>query len=388
MGFNCYTCEISTKRYGLEKCFQRMIEEKSKYNNNPCKSAAEHGHIECLKKHHKNMDSTITGVCDIAAENGNIECLKYAHENGDIWSDNACVLACESNSLSCLKYLHENGCPWKRKVCETASEYDHLQCLIYAHDNGCPWDEFTLYKAIENNNFKCLEFAYEFGCPSDIEMIDTACRSNNIQILKYVHENMKLPFNILSCTFCVFKGGKKECLKYVYENGGKLTTNTMQIALENNNGECIKYLIEINCPMDQYVNIMAVKFCDLDIVKYLYENNIIKLNENYLLKHVLLNKINVLKYVLEKGCPYSSDIINDIIELDKVGYLKYFQKEYKMSIDKNNFIYMLKQDAVACLKYVYKNTNLFDVYFCNNMYMKSRKKCRKYLKKIMYKNKI
>ena len=49
---------------------------------------------------------------------------------------------------------------------------------------------------------------------------------------------------------------------------------------------------------------------------------------------------------------------------------------------------MIKQDAIGCLKYVYKNTNLFNVYFCNNMYIKSRKKCRKFLKQIMCKNKI
>ena len=140
--------------------------------------------------------------------------------------------------------------------------------------------------------------------------------------------------------------------------------------------------------MDQYVNIMAVKFCDLDTVKYLYENNIIKLNEGYLLKHVLLNKMNVLKYILDKGCPYYSDIINDIIQLDKVGYLKFFQNQYKMGIYKNNFIDIIKHDAIACLKYVYKNTNLFDVYFCNNIYIKSRKRCRKFLKQILYKNKI
>ena len=177
-------------------------------------------------------------------------------------------------------------------------------------------------------------------------------------------------------------------LNYVHKNDGKLTTNTMQIALENNKHDCIKFLVENDCPMDQYVNIIAVKFCDLDTVKYLYENNIIQLNKDYLLKHVLLNKMNVLKYILDKGCPYSSDIINHIIELDKVSYLNFFQNKYKMTIDKNNFIDIIKHDAIACLKYVYKNTNLFDIYFCNNIYVKSRKRCRKFLRQILLKNKI
>ena len=45
---------------------------------------------------------------------------------------------------------------------------------------------------------------------------------------------MKLPFNDLSCTLCVLKDGKLDCLKYAHKNGSKLTTNTFQIALENN----------------------------------------------------------------------------------------------------------------------------------------------------------
>ena len=224
MILNCSVCEISIQRYGLGNCVEKIIEED--LENDPVRSTAEHGHIECLKIAHKN-GFTMNGndICNIAAEYGNIECLEYAHENGDKWDAKTCANAANNGHVDVLIYLHENGCAWDTRVCEYPSENNRLNCLIYAHENKCPWDEQTMHKAIQNKNFKCLTYAYENGCPNEIEMIDEACKCNNIEILKYVHKIMKLPFNDLSCTLCVLKNGILECLKYAHKNGGgKLTT--------------------------------------------------------------------------------------------------------------------------------------------------------------------
>ena len=206
---------------------------------------------------------------------------------------------------------------------EIAAEYDHLQCLIYAHENGCPWDDMTLYKAIQNDNFKCLEYAYENGCPSDIEMIDKACKSNNIKILKYVHEKMKLPFNDLSCTLCVLKGGNLECLKYAHENGSLLTENTFELALENNLFECIQYLVENNCFINKFPTLSAVKYCGLNTVKYLVEKNMLLLVDITAIYAILNKKLSVIKYLISKGCPFTGlDIMDALIENDKLVFLR------------------------------------------------------------------
>ena len=133
----CYYCEISIEKFGFEKCMEKLLEDNSPYNMDRAKSAAEHGHLECLKKAH-NENGSMKDICNIAAENGHLDCLKYAHKNGCPWDEDATAYACESNSLDILRYLHENGCKWNQRVCENAAEYNHLQCLIYAHENGCP----------------------------------------------------------------------------------------------------------------------------------------------------------------------------------------------------------------------------------------------------------
>ena len=324
MEFNCCNCKISIEKFGFENCMRKMLEDDSPYNLDRCKSAAEHGHLECLKKAHIENES-LENVCNIAASNGHLECLKYAHENGDKWDVETTAYACESNSLEILRYLHENGCKWNQRVCKNAAEYDHLQCIIYAHENSCPWDEMTLYKAIQNDNVKCLEYAYENGCPSDIKMINEACKSNNIEILKYVHKIMKLPFNKLSCTICVLKGGKLECLIYAHENGSELTENTFSLAIENNLFECIKYLVEKNCFINRLSSFSAVKYSDLECVKYLVKNDIVMLQEITSTYAILNKKICVIKYLIDKGCPWvGMDIMDKIIDNDKLVFLKYF----------------------------------------------------------------
>ena len=50
MSFNCFTCEISVEKFGFKNCMINLVESKSENNNDPAKSAAEHGHLECLKK--------------------------------------------------------------------------------------------------------------------------------------------------------------------------------------------------------------------------------------------------------------------------------------------------------------------------------------------------
>ena len=107
----------------------------------------------------------------------------------------------------------------------------------------------------------------------------------------------------------MLQNGNLECLKYAHENGGILTENTFQIALENYKTECIKYLVENNCPIDKFVSIMAVNYCDLEIIKYLCEKNVMKLDDDYVLKHAIHNKLSITKYILDKGCAISSDIM-------------------------------------------------------------------------------
>ena len=387
MSCNCYFCEISVEKFGsLEKCFENMAkyqETDEDYSLSRTKSAAQMGHLKCLKKVHiEEGGCSLKGICNIAAAYNNLQCLKYAYDNGDKIDEQTMVNAAKADALGIMRYLHDNKCPWNRQVCAAAAEHGHIHCLKYAHDNGCPWDELTIYKAIQNNNFGCLEYACENGCPTDEDTINEACKNNDIRILKYLHEIMNLKFDDLSATLCCLKDGKRECLEYAHENGSKITHNTFSLAIENNLFESIKFLVENIYDYELYTGINAAKYCDLDCVKYLHKNDILLLDEATTCFAVQNKKISVIKYLIDQGCPWvSMDIMKHIIKYDKLVFLKYFIKKYSISITKDDFESILKNDSIKCLSYVFNHRALFDSFYDENTYDKSYGKCRSFIKK-------
>ena len=106
--------------------------------------------------------------------------------------------------------------------------------------------------------------------------------------------------------------------------------------------------------------------------------------------HAILNKkLSVIKYLIEKGCPFlGMDIMDTIIEHDKLVFLRYFINKYKMNITKENFENITKNDSIKCLTYVSKYKKLFDSFNNNDIFASSYGKCRKFLTTQLLKKQI
>ena len=67
-------------------------------------------------------------LCNSAAESGHLECLKYAHENGCHWTYFTCIKAVSNRHFNCFKYAHENGCPGSaRLLCNLPPAYSRVK---------------------------------------------------------------------------------------------------------------------------------------------------------------------------------------------------------------------------------------------------------------------
>ena len=98
-----------------------------------------------------------------------------------------------------------------------------------------------------------------------------------------------------------------------------------------------------------------MKYCDLETLQCLYKNNIIRFGHDKMLYFaVLSNYKNVLKYIIEKGCPITNTLMMVCAKHDKLAHLKYSHKIYNMFIDRNIINAMLKHDSIKCLKYVHR----------------------------------
>ena len=147
------------------------------------------------------------------------------------------------------------------------------------------------------------------------------------------------------------------------------------MAIEKKKLDCVRYLAENICLCNYNIKFIAVKCCDLQTLKCLYDNDIIRFDDDKLLYSAILSQYtNVVKYIIDKGCPITNTIMMQCARHDKIIHLKYFHKIYNMYIDRNLINTILKYDSIKCLKYQSKNNFLITL---DNLDLKnSGKKCR------------
>lgn len=143
--------------------------------------------------------------CKVAAENGHLECLKWLHNNGFSWYADTCAYAARNGHIDILKYAHDNGCPWSSETCSNAAAHGHFDILKYAHGKGCPWGAFTCSEAALGGHFGILRWAQEHGCPWDYLTPGSAAYSGHLGILKWVRKK-GCPWNELTCIWAAQRG--------------------------------------------------------------------------------------------------------------------------------------------------------------------------------------
>jgi hypothetical protein len=114
---------------------ERLYEEGYVFGTEEINTAAEYGHLDCLKYMHEHSVggcSWDVTACFIAAENGHLDCLRYAHENGCQMDDYACFIAAQNGHLDCLRYAHENGCVINEQMFTNV----HPHCMQYLREHG------------------------------------------------------------------------------------------------------------------------------------------------------------------------------------------------------------------------------------------------------------
>jgi len=163
----------------------------------------------------------------VIPKDGYINCLRYALDNGCPISKRACEVVVHFNHLSCLLLLHQRGAHWDAAVTCAAASTGNLDCLTYLHDHSCPWDEGALTFAAGEDHFACLCYALENGCDHHDRSLEEAAQYDHVRALKYVIEGHGW---------------------YINENG-----NIFAEAFCRAHIDCVRYLIDVGCPIQNYV---------------------------------------------------------------------------------------------------------------------------------------
>ena len=146
--WDCRTINRAAKQDNLEMV-KYCVANECPIDERACASAAENGHLECLKYLREEVKAPWNSIpANLAAHNGHLHILEYLVERKfDEYRALACVYAAEKGHLDCLKYLHETAkAPWNSLAVREAHGYDQTECLQYLLDNNCPLPEGWRYE--------------------------------------------------------------------------------------------------------------------------------------------------------------------------------------------------------------------------------------------------
>ena len=161
-------CEKVAKTHKLEFLKWIREEKKCEWDAQTINAAAEQGNLEMLKYCVANQCPVDETLCGHAAFHGHLECLKYLHEEVEApWDSDTSEWAAENGHLHVLEYLVERKFDeYNASACACAACNGQLDCLKYLHETAkAPWNSFAVQGAHERNRSECLQYLLDNDCP-------------------------------------------------------------------------------------------------------------------------------------------------------------------------------------------------------------------------------
>ena len=165
-----------------------------------------------------------TNFCYKVALTNKLELLKWAREEKKCkWDVGTILRAAYQGNLEMVKYCVANKCYIGEDVCASAAQNGHLEVLKYLREEvKAPWDFYTAAWAAENGHLHILEYLVEHKYDKyDVFACWKAAKHGHLDCLKCLHETAKAPWD-------------KEVLREAHEN---------------NQTECVQYLLDNDCPL-------------------------------------------------------------------------------------------------------------------------------------------
>ena len=135
--------------------------DSSHFNHRALFSAAEEGHLDCLKYLYKQQNPKYDWLLvEVTARHNQFDCFKWILKHAYL-DDDKIYEAAVLGGVEYIEWLHlqANGSfrtklswgklRWSHSACTVAAEHDRLDCLRYLHEEGCPVALNTCVKCLE-----------------------------------------------------------------------------------------------------------------------------------------------------------------------------------------------------------------------------------------------
>ena len=305
--------------------------------------------IEHFLEHFKKQDNK--WIIKHAVIKNNRECIKFILMNKlDLLGPSATETAALTGNLEMLKFLRQNGCVWNSRTCTAAAHNGSLECLKYAHFNGCPWDEHTLCEAARNNNIDCIKYAISNQCPLFGDEADSyfegpcmlAAANNNIECLKLCYN---YGCDIEAAIIVAARYGNLDIVKYIYENYDVSDDFVLlsREAIKSGDLETLKFTHQV----------IKSSLLEKDNVMYCYR----KEKEHCTLIASTLESPNILNYLIENNIKLDKECLKYAIKACSENCINYIlnlpQNVYQIPMDYNYINLALSTGNLNILKYIY-----------------------------------
>jgi hypothetical protein len=138
----------------------------------------------------------------------------------------------------CLKYIYNN----MKSVVTKVTLVQSLETELKNMKNCCVSTDYTT--AVENNHVQCLENIHYtlIRVPWNATTMEIAAKNGSVDCLKYLYDN-GCPVENNICDYAA-EGGHVECIKYLNDVDIRITSKTCFYAAYNGHIECVEYLLQ------------------------------------------------------------------------------------------------------------------------------------------------
>jgi hypothetical protein len=238
-----------------------------------------------------------------------------------------------------MKSYLDNDEKYPQNVCVRAYISGDIEALKLFHEQGyslegCE-DEMPMDLDYDGS-LQCLLYVYKHGYLQDeIDLI--FIETGNVLALDYLIKNTELVLNkedgvLQSYILSAAIEGHLNMIKYLYENDlVNLSSDLMFYAINGYGGDCKKCSMKdkccsnhkIDCPWDIKAYHAAIDENRLDIVQYLHENKC-PLSEKVIKFSIKKGIPEIIQYLLENDCPITKKYLNKCKHMFKTEL--WFQK--------------------------------------------------------------
>jgi hypothetical protein len=312
--------------------------------------------IDCLSKKaykHTNIIAHLRNEIELIEDHvplhrvikcGNIDAIKYLPNGDYLWTSKCMTKAIKSRRVDVVKYLCENGCSYHATDINLAGSLGLMDIVKYLGDK-CGWTsrEISIKYAIQSKDINIVKYFHANGCRVKRSNIHHAVENGTAEILKFIH-NIAPKYHLQS------------------------TPNLMKSAIVNNDISMVKYLHSegVKCNKAELM-LYAVNTDKLDIMKYLYENGCPI--DKGVTTH--LHSLEAMKYLHERDCEWHPDTIVNIESNYKKSYISmlvYASEVIGLKVT-DGLRYAIWSNDINAVRYFYEESsyNSLELCLCENI---------------------